>query len=177
MQQKFEVSVNLAQDFTDEQKAQARDNINALGRYDAFTTDSIAHAVTSGESSAGSLQLTITSSDVANGHWNCVEKNGVTFAAVYINVDDSSDLAQLVNATPLDIILGLNDPSNNSQDILTQLCVIPNRLDVATASVNCLGAFNQNNFTTLYVTVKFPPNAIPAGVNFKFTVVWRKILY
>lgn len=177
MQQKFEVAVNLAQDFTDEQKIQGRTNIGALGRYDAFVTNSISHSVTSGESDAGSLQIVITSSDVQSGHWDCVEKLGVTFAAVYLKVNDSSDLAQLVNATPLDIILGLNDPNANSYDILTHLCVIPNRLDVADGSVNCLGAFNQNNFTSLYVTVKFPPNAIPAGVNLKFLVIWRKILY
>lgn len=177
MQQKFEVAVNLAQDFTDAQKIQGRNNIGALGRFDAFTTNSISHAVTSGESAAGSLQLVLTSSDVSSGHWNCVEKLGITFISVFTTVDSSSDLSQLVDGTPVNISLGLNGPTANSYDMLAHLCVIPNRFDVAEADANCLGAFNQSNFTSLYVTVKFPPNAIPAGVNFKFVVLWKKVLY
>lgn len=177
MQQKFEVAVNLAQDFTDDQKIQARDNIDALGRFDSFLTNSISHTVTSGESTAGSLQVVLTSSDVQRGHWNCVEKPGITFVSFYMKVDDSSDLAQLTNATPLDIIVGLNDPNANSRDMLTHLCVIPNRLDVAEANANCLGIFNQDNFASLYVTIKFPPNAIPDGVDLSFFLQWKKILY
>jgi hypothetical protein len=177
MQQKFEVSVNLAQDFTAEQKRQGRNNIEALGRFAAFTTNSISHTVTSGESSAGSLQLVLTSSDISSGRWDCVEKLGITFVSLRVSVDGSSDLNQLTNGTPLDIGLGLNDPTANSYDMLTHLCVIPNRLAVADANANCLGAFNQDNFTSIYITIKFPSNAIPAGVNFNFTLQWKKILY
>jgi len=177
MQQKFEVAVNLAQDFTDTQKAQARNNIGALGRFDAFTTNTIHHEVTKAESVAGSIQLVFTGSDVSSGHWDCVEKLGITFASLFASANGSSDLSRLTDSTPLCVILGLNGPSANSYDILTHLCIVPNRLNVAEANANCLGAFNQSDFASLYVTIKFPPNAIPDGVNLGFWLQWKKILY
>lgn len=177
MQQKFEVAVNLAQDFTDAQKAQARQNINALGGSDSFHTNSISHTVTSAEANAGRIRIPLTVSDVAFGHFECIEKLGVTFLRLVATANGIADLDALTSGTPVYITIGLNGPTNNSMQMLSLILVTASTLDILDASVNCLPAFNQNNIVTIYVTFDFTPNSIPAGVSFNFVLFWNKLLH
>lgn len=177
MQKKFEVAVNLAQDFTDAEKAQARQNINALGGSDSFYTNSISHTVTSAEASAGRIRIPLTVSDVASGHFDCIEKLGVTFLRLYAAANDIADLDALTSGTPVYITVGLNGQTNNSVQMLSSILVTTKTLNILDASVNCLPAFNQNNIVTVYVTFDFTPNSIPTGVSFNFVLFWNKLLH
>lgn len=184
MQQKFEVAVNLAQDFTDAQKAQARANIGCANLITITTASVEQHTVTATESTNGHIELEIPLSDITfqSGHQMSISdflsKPGLSFIRFAIRAYDNASMDLINDGTPIGIKLAINDIQYSiyTVDTLHKVTYVFNTLaDILFKDFDYYMPPYNSPFVKLIIHIDFPNNAIPSGVKLEYDFDWGRI--